>query len=173
MSDLKHSEISEIIENNKNLETVEINTNFVLKDEKRELILSKLREHKFFEFISSIETDIIRSCIEDLESTRIMMRNITDEYDDELQLVNFSWIFSDFPSNNTIKIEAKNIDVDDEDTLNEYFYVDFHEFIIEIKDSELKFKMSYDKNKHPAFLIQIIKKCFRILFERLNDYINK
>lgn len=151
------------LKSSKNAEFVEVTTEFNLNEQKKELILQKLREHKFFEFISSIE--IIHSCNEDLESTTIMMKNIVDEYDDELQLLKFSWSFSQ--DDDKILIKGLNIEVDDDEILNEYFYVDFIDFTIEITNSELKFKMSYDKNRHPSFLLQIIKKCFKIMFEQL------
>ena len=151
-----------------NIDSITIENELNISERVFSEIRKEVDDKNFFKFLSSFNTDIITNSETEDDITSIYIKNITDEADDEISMIRFTYFSS--TNNDEFHLNAlsdKNYDGD------EFFVVDYESFNVFINKHKCTFVMNYNSKKYPKCIFIVIRKYFERIFGNLSKYLEQ
>uniref|UniRef100_A0A6C0BC33 Uncharacterized protein n=1 Tax=viral metagenome TaxID=1070528 RepID=A0A6C0BC33_9ZZZZ len=129
-------------------------------------LIREVKNGNFFFLLKTFNDDVVVSCKnENNEVTSICIKNIVDKSDDEISLIRFK--YSNNLKDGKLLIDGKSEKEFSVDGDEDFFLVNYEDFLLEISKEKLIFIMNYNTKVYPKCVFTLIEKYFKKIFENL------
>lgn len=153
---------------NSDLHKIEFKNKLNITDKNFNVLKYELNAGTFFNYLQKSNKEILIDCKNKNNDISLYIKNLDDDFDEEISLVKFAFSYDDLNDKLLLNGKSKKCEEDEED---EYFFIDFNTFLIEINKTELIFTMLYNPKKYPQCIFLMIKKYFEVLFSNMEKFI--